>query len=103
MPGQTANALNRLAARNCIERNGQGYAIRRMGALLFARRLSDFPELENKAVRVLVYADTSKLKTRRDWTCDKGYAVGFGEIVKYVTEQIPQQEIIRNGVREKTL
>jgi len=101
MPGRTADALRRLAARNCIERNGQGYAIRRMGALLFAKRLSDFPELENKAVRVLVYIGTSKLKTRRDWTCDKGYAAGFEEIVKYVMEQIPQQEVIRNGIREE--
>lgn len=101
MPSQTGEALRRLAARNCIERNGHGYAVRRLGALLFARRLSDFPELEYKAVRVLVYADTSKLKTRRDWTFDKGYAVSFEEIVKYVMEQIPQREVIRNGIREK--
>ena len=100
-PGQATEILRRLSARNCIERNGQGYAIRRLGALLFAKRLSDFPELEHKAVRVLVYADTSKLKTRRDWTCDKGYATGFSEMVKYVMEQIPQQEVIRNGIREE--
>lgn len=36
MPGRTADILRRLSARNCIDRNGQGYAIRRMGALLFA-------------------------------------------------------------------
>ncbi len=101
MPGQTMEALDILATRRCIERNGQGYAICRLGALLFARRLSDFPELEDRAVRVLVYVDKSKLKTRRDWTCDKGYAVGFEEIVKYVMEQIPQREVIRNGIREQ--
>lgn len=103
MPGRAAEALRRLAARSCIERNGQGYAIRRLGALLFAKRLSDFPELEHKAVRVLVYVGASKLKARRDWTCDKGYAAGFEEIVKYVMEQIPQQEVIRNGIREQEL
>ena len=101
MPGRTADILRRLSARNCIDRDGQGYAIRRMGALLFAKRLSDFSELENKAVRVLVYAGTSKLKTRQDWTCDKGYAVGFEETLKYVIEQIPQREVIRKGIREQ--
>ena len=101
MPSRTADVLRRLAARDCIERNDQGYAIRRVGALLFAKQLSDFPELESKAVRVLVYVGTSKVKTRRDWTCDRGYAAGFEEIVKYVMEQIPQQEVIRNGIREE--
>ena len=101
MPGRTEEALSRLSAGNCIEQSGQGYAVRRLGALLFARQLSDFPELEYKAVRVLVYIDKSKLKTRRDWTCDKGYAVGFEEIVKYVMEQIPQREVIRNSIREQ--
>ena len=101
MPGRTTEALDILAARRCIARNGQGYAICRLGALLLARRLSDFPELENRAVRVLVYINKSKLKTRRDWTCDKGYAVGFEEIVKYVMEQIPQREVIRNGIRKE--
>ena len=101
MPGQAMEALNRLTGRNCIERSGQGYTIRRLGALLFARQLSDFPELRHKAVRVLVYVDTSKFETRRDWICDKGYAVGFEEIVKYVMEQIPQQEFIRNSIRKK--
>lgn len=103
MPGRTADVLRGLSARNCIDRNGQGYAIRRMGALLFAKRLSDFSELESKAVRVLVYAGTSKLKTRQDWTCDKGYAVGFEETLKYVLERIPQQEVIRRGIREQQL
>ena len=101
MPGRAEEALSRLAAEHCIERTGQGYAVRRLGALLFARQLSDFPELENKAVRVLVHVGRSKLKTRRDWTCDKGYAVGFEEIAKYVMEQIPQREVIRNNIREQ--
>lgn len=101
MPSQMADALNQLAAKNCITRNGQGYAIHQLGALLLARKLSDFPELENRAVRVVVYIGKSKLKTRRDWTCAKGYAVGFAEIVKYVMEQIPQREVIRNGIREE--
>ena len=101
MPGRTEEALSRLSAGNCIERIGQSYAIRRLGALLLARQLSDFPELEYRAVRILVYIDKSKLKTRRDWTCDKGYAVGFEEIVKYVMEQIPQREVIRNFIREQ--
>ena len=100
MPGPATEVLDHLAAQHCVERNGQGYAIRRLGALLFAKQLSDFSELEYKAARILVYADKSKFKTRRDWTCDKGYAVGFSEMVKYVMEQIPQQEVIRHGIRE---
>lgn len=40
------------------------YAIRRLSALLLAKRLADFSDLARKAPRVVVYTGTSKLETR---------------------------------------
>ena len=100
-PAAESEALEQLIAMRCLDANGNGYAIRRVGALLFARRLSDFPELWDKAVRILVYLDRSRLETKRDWSCDQGYAVGFRKIVEYIMEQIPQREIIQGAVRRE--
>jgi ATP-dependent DNA helicase RecG len=43
-----------------------GFAIRRLGGLLLAKRLDSFPDLARKAPRVVVYTGTSKLDTRLD-------------------------------------
>ena len=100
-PATDAEAIGQLVAMQCLDANGNGHAIRRVGALLFARRLSDFPALRDKAVRVLVYPGESRLETRRDWSCDQGYAVGFRKIVEYIMEQIPQREVIQGALRRE--
>lgn len=77
------------------------YAIRRLGALLLAKRLEDFPDLKRKAPRVVVYPGTSKLETRLDQTGTKGYAVGFQGIVRFVMAQLPQNEVIEDALRKE--
>ena len=49
-----------------IDRIDDSCSIRRIGALPIARRLDEFPELERKAPRVVVYTGTSNLETRLD-------------------------------------
>ena len=100
-PAEDAEILEQLAQRGFLERQNGGYALQRLGALLFARRLSDFPDLQFRAIRIIVYLGKNKLETRRDWTCDQGYAASFSRIVEYVMEQIPQREVIRGAVRQE--
>ena len=77
------------------------YAIRRLGALLLAKRLDDFPDLARKVPRVVVYTGISKLETRLDQTGTKGYAVGFQGLVRFVMGQLPQNEVIEDALRKE--
>lgn len=76
-PSDRASVLARLLEHRLIDQIGGQYSIRRIGGLLLAKRLDDFPDLARKAPRVVVYTSTSKLDTRIDQTGQRGYAAGF--------------------------
>ena len=76
-PSDRASVLARLQEHRLIDQIGGQYSIRRIGGLLLAKRLDDFPDLARKAPRVVVYTSTSKLDTRIDQTGQRGYAAGF--------------------------
>ena len=71
------------------------------GAILLAKRLSDFPDLTRKVPRVVVYTGTSKLETKLDQPGVKGYAVGFQGLVRFVMGQLPQNEIVEDTLRKE--
>ncbi len=101
-PITQAGVLDRLKSDRLIEKDAQtGYAIKRLGALLLAKRLSVFEDVARKAARVVVYAGTSKIKTKLDQVDEKGYAVGFQGLVQFVMTQLPQNEVIENAIRQE--
>jgi predicted HTH transcriptional regulator len=100
-PTDRAGVLDRLTADKLVDDDGGSYTIRRLGALLLARRLSDFPDLSRKAARVVVYSGPSKLQTKLDHVFDRGYAVGFQEFVNYIYAQLPQNEVIEHALRKE--
>lgn len=100
-PAGSPGVLDRLKSERLIDESGGSFAIRRLGALLLARRLQDFPDLARRAPRVVVYPGTSKLETRLDQTGTRGYAVGFQEIVRFVMSQLPQNEVIEDALRKE--
>ena len=53
------------------------YSITNLGAILFAKRIADFPSISRKAIRVVQYVDDTKLKILKEFNGTKGYAVGF--------------------------
>ena len=71
-----------------------------MGAILFARRLNDFPNLKRKAVRVIVYRGSSRVDTLREQEGARGYASGFEGLIGYINGQIPANEIIQQAFRK---
>jgi ATP-dependent DNA helicase RecG len=94
-PTTRDGVLDRLAAERLIDKSAGGYAIRRIGALLLAKKLSE----GRKAPRVIVYDGTSKLRTRLDQSGQRGYAVGFQGLVDFVMAQLPQNEVIEDALR----
>lgn len=101
-PSDRGGVIDRLARERLIDSvNGQ-YAVRRLGALLLAKKLDEFADLGRKAPRVVVYPGTSKLETRLDQTGNKGYAVGFQGLVQFVMNQLPQNQVIEDALRKET-
>jgi predicted HTH transcriptional regulator len=100
-PSERALVMDRLMQERLVDDVDGAYAIRRLGALLLAKRLESFPDLTRKAPRVVVYTGTSKLETRLDRVGTRGYAVGFQRLVNFVKEQLPQNEVIEGALRKE--
>jgi predicted HTH transcriptional regulator len=100
-PATVEAAVDRLKADGLIEETHGRYSFRRSTALLLARNLNSFADLTRKKARVVVYNGSSKLDTKLERTALRGYAVGFSSLVKFIGEQLPQNEVIENAVRRK--
>lgn len=78
------------------------YAITNLGAILFAKRLSDFPRVGRKAIRIVQYEGNNRLSILKEETTTEGYAISFENAVKFVTTLLPAKEDI-DSVRRKTI
>jgi len=100
-PTTQGAVIDRLVEEKLVFKLSDGLAINNLGAVLLAKRLSDFPSVKRKVPRVIVYTGESKLETKSDQLGEKGYAVGFEGLVKYVMSQLPQNEVIQDAVRKE--
>jgi predicted HTH transcriptional regulator len=100
-PTERSGVIDRLVRERLVDEAGDLYTIRRLGALLLARRLDDFPDVSRKAPRVVVYSGPSKLETRLDQKGIRGYAVGFQGLVHFVMAQLPQNEAFEDALRKE--
>jgi predicted HTH transcriptional regulator len=100
-PTERNGVLERLTAEHLVDSEGSQYSIRRLGAILLAKRLQDFPDIARKAPRVVVYLGNSKLETKLDQLGTKGYAVGFQGLIRFVMGQLPQNEVVENALRKE--
>lgn len=77
------------------------YSITNLGAILFAKRLDNFPRLSRKAIRAVQYNGNNKLEMLREDVGQKGYVVGFEGLLKYISALLPTKEIINGALRER--
>ena len=70
-----------------------------MGAILFARRLDDFPRLGRKALRIIQYKGTGRIETLKEQTDLRGYAAGFEGMVDYIMALVPSNEVFEQPLR----
>jgi len=103
MPSDSHSIIDILCREKFILKKKGGLHISNLGAIVLARKLSDFPKLENKRVRVVTYDGNNKLKGIKDKIFDSGYAVEFGSLIDYIESQIPSIERIQSALRETTV
>jgi predicted HTH transcriptional regulator len=94
--------LQALAADELIAREDSGHwTVRNLGALLFAKRLSDFSHLQRKAVRVVVYEGHGRTAaTRPEHEGKRGYAAGFEGLISYINGLLPANEVVGQALRK---
>ena len=76
-------------------------SISNMGAILFARQLSSFPRISRKAIRIIQYRGDDRYQMLKEDIGNKGYAIGFGNLLKYIEALLPGTETISGALREK--
>lgn len=103
LPDNRTGIFDKLLADRLVQQDAGGHwNITNLGAVLFAKRLSDFsPAIARKAVRFVAYDGMSRADTvthRQDG--QRGYASGFKGLVEYIDGLLPRNEHIGKAFRE---
>ncbi|MBR0146246.1 MAG: putative DNA binding domain-containing protein [Eubacterium sp.] len=77
------------------------YSITNLGAVLFAKRMKDFPKVVRKSPRVVMYKDNTRVDILKQREFDRGYAVVFEELMQYINALLPSEEVFEDGIRRK--
>ena len=102
IPGNRDKVLQDLSDEKFIYKNDGGtWDITNFGALMIASNLTKFERLSKRAVRVIRYADKSRLEGIGERKFTSGYVISFEDIVAYIMAVIPQAEIIEAGIRRQ--
>jgi len=99
-PTNRGGVLERFISEKLIVKNSSRYSITNLGAILFAKNLTDFPEIRRKAIRVIVYKFNHKIETLREQLGRKGYVTGFLGLIDWVNSQLPANEEIGKAFRD---
>ena len=97
--GSESAAMDQLINHKMVYRKTTELSITNLGAIIAARNLSQFPGKERLTVRVIKYKGSSKIETQIEKEFFSGYGVGFQEIIRYVMDQLPTSEIIKDALR----
>ena len=100
-PSKQNGVIEKFMAENLVLKS-QGYAITHLGAILFAKNLADFENVQRKSVRVIVYKGKNKVETIREQIGAKGYALGFLGLVDWINSQLPANEEIGKALRKES-
>jgi len=101
LPDNREAIINKFLEEGLIVKREGKQAITNLGAILFAKNLDNFPRLGRKKVRIIFYDKSSRINTIKEKEQNKGYAIGFEELINYILEQLPSNEIIEGAFRKK--
>jgi ATP-dependent DNA helicase RecG len=100
VPKSGTQILESLESDRIVVRQPNGrFGITNLGALMFARRIDKFPNLERKAPRVIRYKGNSKAIAEREQLGAMGYAPAFEGLIEYIDSLLPRNEVIEQALR----
>lgn len=104
LPDNRKGIFDKLMADHLVQADvGGHWQITHLGAILFARRLTDFsPSIARKALRFVAYSGLSRADSvthRQD--VEKGYATGFVGLMDFIDGWMPRNEFIGKAFREE--
>lgn len=99
-PRDTSDLLRSLVEQSLLKPQDNGrYAVTNLGALLVAKRLSDFPGLRKRVLRVVRHEGKGNLRIIEDRHFDCGYALALPEAQAYILSSIPSKEVLDGAFR----
>lgn len=102
LPVNRSGILERLAVdRLIVAKGGDHFDITNLGAILFAKQMSQFEGLGRKAFRVIRYKGNNRVETEHEKPGVKGYAAGFQGLVGYINDQLPRNEAMGQALRRE--
>ena len=102
LPENRAGILAALADDKLIAPcDASGWNITSLGAILFAKRLTDFGALKRKALRVIQYRGSSRIDALKEQVEIKGYASGFDGLIGFVNGLLPSNEVVGQALRKR--
>lgn len=101
LPQSSEGIMHDFLVEDIITKQDNGlYAVTALGALLFAKKIMDFPKISRKAIRIVRYKGISKLEIIKEETGTKGYVSGYEIILKIIETLLPSVEKIgKDGLR----
>ena len=70
-----------------------GWNITNMGAILFANKLSDFPKLKRKAMRIIKYIGANRAETLTEQESIKGYASDIEGMIAHINMELSKEDV----------
>ena len=101
LPSDAPGMMSRFVQEKLLVRSGDLYHITNLGAMLFARDLRQFERLGRKAMRVVFYEGIGRTGPKKEQEGQKGYALGFLGIIKYLNGRLPSNEEYHKIRREQ--
>lgn len=100
LPTNKSGILGKLEREKLVAAGAYGrWSVTNLGAILFAKKLTDFDMLSRKVVRVIIYRSKNRTETIKEQLGVKGYAAGFSGLMAYVNDQLPRNEQIGQALR----
>ncbi len=101
LPNNNESIIHYMLEESVIKKQDNGlYSITNLGAILFSRKITDFPKVGRKAIRVIQYKGNNKLEILKEHTILKGYVIGFESLMEYMSAMLPSEEIFDSGIRK---
>jgi ATP-dependent DNA helicase RecG len=95
IPTTDEGKISLLVSEQMISDDGRGaWNIAKFAALAIGRDLSRFPRVGRKALRVVEYADHTRLRGMREREFNEGYLLGLEAAVAHLVDRLPQIEVL---------